>query len=76
MVRACPDAASSVLRLHLEIGLRLKTLPRHVPRVLLWAVGERHLVDGPGRVLHAHVVGVAMLLATLMTAAFHRKARL
>ena len=84
-VRAChcmmrsstADAMTHILRLiYLYVRLSLKVLARHVPRVLLRAVGEGHLVDRPTGVLHAHIVGRILRLSTLMAAAFHGEARL
>ena len=73
MVSARPDAASIILLLDLKIGLSLKTLAGDMSSVLLGTVRQGHLVYGPRRVLHAHVIGIAVLLASLMTTALHRQ---
>lgn len=72
LVRAA--AMPHVLRvIDLDVCLGLEVLASHVACLLLRAVGEGHLVDWATCVLHAHVVGVAMLLPPLVTATFHRE---
>jgi len=72
VMRATTDAMACILRLvYLNACLCLEVLARHVARVLLRTVGQRRLIDWPARVLHAYIIGVSLLLATLMTSAFH-----
>lgn len=72
LMRATSDAVAGILRLvYLNACLSLELLARHVARVLLRTVGQGRLIDWPTRVLHAHIIWISLLLATLMTSTFH-----